>query len=94
MRPRSSRHAAFGNAIRAIREEKSLSQEQLALRCVPGSRDGPEPTPIAPEAGNQDPKPRVSHGGDGPHRASGSSGHALRGPQTGADDNGDGSQTA
>lgn len=31
MRPRSGRHAAFGAAIGAIREQQGLSQERLAL---------------------------------------------------------------
>lgn len=31
MPPRSSRHAAFGQAVRALRIERGLAQEQLAL---------------------------------------------------------------
>ncbi len=31
MLPRSPRHAAFGAAVRAIREEQGRSQEELAL---------------------------------------------------------------
>lgn len=33
MRPRSPRHAAFGTAIRKLREQRGLSQEQLALEA-------------------------------------------------------------
>lgn len=33
MRPRSPGHAAFGQAIRLLREERGISQEAFALRC-------------------------------------------------------------
>ena len=33
MPARSARHAAFGAAVRALRQEKGLSQEQLALQA-------------------------------------------------------------
>ena len=33
MRARSRRHAEFGAAIRSIREEQNMSQEQLALNA-------------------------------------------------------------
>lgn len=33
MRARSPRHAAFGRAIRELREERGVSQEAFALRC-------------------------------------------------------------
>lgn len=33
MPPRSARHARFGAAIRAVREEQGLSQEHLALEA-------------------------------------------------------------
>jgi transcriptional regulator with XRE-family HTH domain len=33
MRPRSPAHAAFGRAIRELREEREISQEAFALKC-------------------------------------------------------------
>jgi transcriptional regulator with XRE-family HTH domain len=33
MRPRSSAHAAFGEAIRELRKERGYTQEGLALAC-------------------------------------------------------------
>ncbi|HTA13704.1 MAG TPA: helix-turn-helix transcriptional regulator [Solirubrobacteraceae bacterium] len=33
MRPRSPAHAAFGRAIRELREERGISQEAFALKC-------------------------------------------------------------
>ena len=33
MRTRSSAHAAFGAAIRSVRAERALSQNELAARC-------------------------------------------------------------
>ncbi len=33
MQPRSDSHAAFGQAIRELREERGTSQEAFALRC-------------------------------------------------------------
>ena len=33
MRPRSPAHAAFGRAIRRLREERGISQEAFALKC-------------------------------------------------------------
>ena len=33
MRPRSPAHAAFGQAIRQLREEHGISQEAFALKC-------------------------------------------------------------
>ena len=33
MRPRSPAHAAFGQAIRELRREKDISQEDLAHAC-------------------------------------------------------------
>jgi transcriptional regulator with XRE-family HTH domain len=33
MDPRSPGHAAFGRAIRALREERGIAQEAFALRC-------------------------------------------------------------
>jgi transcriptional regulator with XRE-family HTH domain len=33
MQPRSPTHAAFGRAIRELREERGISQEAFALRC-------------------------------------------------------------
>ena len=32
MEPRSDDHVAFGGAIRALRQERGISQEELALR--------------------------------------------------------------
>jgi transcriptional regulator with XRE-family HTH domain len=34
MQPRSPAHAAFGLAIRELREERGVSQEAFALRCA------------------------------------------------------------
>jgi transcriptional regulator with XRE-family HTH domain len=33
VQPRSPAHAAFGQAIRELREERGISQEAFALRC-------------------------------------------------------------
>jgi len=33
MQPRSPEHAAFGRAIRELREERGISQETFALKC-------------------------------------------------------------
>jgi transcriptional regulator with XRE-family HTH domain len=33
MQPRSHEHAAFGRAIRELREERGISQETFALQC-------------------------------------------------------------
>jgi transcriptional regulator with XRE-family HTH domain len=33
MQPRSPEHAAFGLAIRELREERGISQETFALKC-------------------------------------------------------------
>jgi transcriptional regulator with XRE-family HTH domain len=33
MPPRSPRHAAFGRAVRELREEQGLAQEAFALKC-------------------------------------------------------------
>jgi transcriptional regulator with XRE-family HTH domain len=33
VRPRSPSHAAFGQAVRELREERGTSQEAFALRC-------------------------------------------------------------
>ncbi|MFZ1925701.1 MAG: helix-turn-helix transcriptional regulator [Solirubrobacteraceae bacterium] len=33
MQPRSPSHAAFGQAVRELREERGTSQEAFALRC-------------------------------------------------------------
>jgi transcriptional regulator with XRE-family HTH domain len=33
MKPRSTAHAAFGRAIRELREERGISQEAFALKC-------------------------------------------------------------
>ncbi len=33
MQPRSPAHAAFGRAIRELREERGISQEAFALKC-------------------------------------------------------------
>jgi XRE family transcriptional regulator, regulator of sulfur utilization len=33
MQPRSPEHAAFGRAIRELREERGISQETFALQC-------------------------------------------------------------
>jgi transcriptional regulator with XRE-family HTH domain len=33
MQPRSPAHAAFGGAIRELRQERGISQEAFALKC-------------------------------------------------------------
>jgi transcriptional regulator with XRE-family HTH domain len=33
MHPRSTAHAAFGQAIRELREEQGISQEAFAMKC-------------------------------------------------------------
>lgn len=33
MKPRSPAHAAFGHAIRELREARAISQEAFALKC-------------------------------------------------------------
>jgi transcriptional regulator with XRE-family HTH domain len=33
VRPRSRAHAAFGRAVRELREERGISQEAFALKC-------------------------------------------------------------